>query len=446
MPEYAEREQTQVSSSTKVVASDVEIDDSNSAIAEEVPGVSDAGLANYQAALGTWLGGELYDAVSPHLTLESLSGVATDGLNSVLKALGEQLNNLGDADEGAVEAFAEALANKYDDLAGEWVEANPGIQQALAGWVDAHPRTIAAVGLLAAAGAVLANVELPELKKKLDLGAGFTASGGVKLGRIRDIALEQIKAKLEYASGPLIAAVQVEHGESTSGTISAGFGSDTQRVDGSVKVTETGIDAWGLRGLYGLDGGITLSGGVSGTGSDAPTVNAQIKRVDGSLTTINGVDYDASTGRISTDMSAEWKKDGLTLGGSGELDQKGIAEASAWAKYESEDRTLAGSGTYSRDGTSSLDLRWDESWSEDWQTRLRQRNEWSALGNSSETTALGAYNAGDGIKFFGGTSYLNDQDGGRLVPQVGMQIDDVPISIRYDTGSSTISVGIEIPF
>ncbi len=104
----------------------------------------------------------------------------------------------------------------------------------------------------------------------------------MKLGRIRDIALEQIKAKLEYASGPLITAMQVEHSE---------------------------------------------DGGTKGTGSDSPAVNAQVKRVDGSLTTINGVKYDAETGRLSTDMSLVHSKDGLTLGGSGELDQKGISQA-----------------------------------------------------------------------------------------------------------------------
>ncbi len=129
MPDYAEREQTPALISTKVVASDVEVDESNSAIAEEVPGASDGGLANYQSALGSWLGGELYDAVSPHLTMDKLSGYATDGLNSVLKLLGEQLNNIGESDEAAVEAFAEALA----------------------------------------------NVEIPELEKKFDLGKGFSA-------------------------------------------------------------------------------------------------------------------------------------------------------------------------------------------------------------------------------------------------------------------------------
>ena len=431
-----------------MVDTDLDVE-SNAAIAEDLPGTSDGGLANYQSALGSWLGGELYGAVAPHLSMESLSGVATDGLNSVLKLLGEQLNQVGDSDEAAVEAFATALANKYDQLAGEWLEANGGgLQQALAGWVDAHPRTVASVALLAAAGAVLANVEVPELKKKFDLGSGFSAEGGVKLGRIRDIALEQIKAKLEYASGPLIAAMKVTHSgdEGTSGELSLGYGSKERRIDSTVEVTEKGIDAWGLRGLYTLDNGMELSSRIHGTGADTPSVNAQIKRVDGSLTTINGVGYDAQTGLLSTDMSAEWKRDGLTLGASGELDQRGIAEASAWGKYSSSDRELEGSALYSRDGDSHLDARYDERFSNGFSTRLRQRFEWNSMGTSSETQALGAYNAGDGIQYFGGASYLNDHDGGRLVPQVGMQIDKVPISIRYDTGSSTISVGIEIPF
>lgn len=424
---------------------------SNAANAEALEGQA-TGLENYQAALGTWLGGELYGAVSPHLTLESLSGYAKDGLNGALAGLVDQLKNVGEADDKAIEAFGEALANRYDDLAEDWMkEHGGGIADALSGWVDAHPKTIVAVALLAAAGAVAADLDIPELEADKEFGDGFKASGGVKLGSLRNIALEQIKAKLEYKSGPLIAAMQVTHETEggTSGTVSAGYGDNERRVDGRIKVAEDGIEAWGLSGLYSFGDGYSARGSVTGEDGKEPKINASLTHKDGETVWSSGLDYDANTGLLKLNGKYDTVfGDGYSGGGSAHVNSEGDFGAEVHGKYESDERTIRGSAGYeSNTNTTSLDLSYDERLNEDWRTRVRQQVQLSDGAVEYETTGLAAYQIDRGVQIFGGGSWKDDAaNGGRFIPEIGAQIDDVPISLRYDTATETISVGIQLKF
>ncbi|MCP4807807.1 MAG: hypothetical protein GY913_09735 [Proteobacteria bacterium] len=58
-------EGTAIAPAVEPAGEDLGSNSENAAALEE--GAS--GLENYQAALGSWLGGELHEAVSPHLTL-----------------------------------------------------------------------------------------------------------------------------------------------------------------------------------------------------------------------------------------------------------------------------------------------------------------------------------------------------------------------------------------
>ena len=391
--------------------------ESNSEVQEEL-GKSGSGLANYQAALGTWLGGELYGAVADELTMESLAGHADKGLSEAIQALvGAAADQADTVDDAAVERFAEALANRFDGLAGEWLEQNGGgLQQALSGWVDAHPRSIAAVGLLAAAGAVLADMDVPTLKKKFGLTDQLSAKLSAKLGSLQNIALQEIKAQLEYTSGPLITAMQVSHGEDgTNAKLEGSYKGDDWSVKGNVVVTEDGIDAWGLSGLYGIREGLTLSAAAQQASGKDPTVNASITHVDGSVTNRLSTAYDANDGTLS--LSGLHRDD--------------------WGEI---------SGMVNSKGDASVQGRWDQQWSEDWKTRVEQRVDYTDGELGYETTGLAAYNMGNGLQVFGGTSYRDDAEGARFIPEVGAQIDGVPISVQYDTGTDTISVGLRFKF
>lgn len=194
--------------------------ESNMAMIEELQtgSGSSAGLQNYQQTLGTWLGSELYGAVSDELELNSLAAHADKALTSAIRSAASNIDRLEDhpnvyMDPNFADTFSRAVALEFEGVAAAWVRSSEG--QRLVGrlnnWVDANPETVATVGLLAAGGAIAANMEIPELKHKFDISDELTATVGVQLGRFRDIALEEVRGKLEYHSGNLIMAFEAAH-------------------------------------------------------------------------------------------------------------------------------------------------------------------------------------------------------------------------------------------
>ena len=63
-----------------------------------------------------------------------------------------------------------------------------------------------------------------------------------------------------------------------------------------------------------------------------------------------------------------------------------------------------------------------------------------------ETTGLINHEVGDGVSVFGGGSWRQDAVGDRFVPEMGLQIDTVPISVKYDTTTGAVSVGFRLSF
>lgn len=207
-------------SSSRASTANEEEAESNAAMIEDLQTSSGAaaGLQNYQQTLGTWLGSELYGAVSDELELNSLASHADKALTSAIKSAASNIDRLADnpnvyMDPNFADTFSRAVALEFEGVAAEWVRSSEG--QRLVGrlnnWVDANPETVATVGLLAAGGAIAANMEIPELKHKFEISDELTASVGVQLGRFRDIALQEVRGKLEYHSGDLIMAFEAAH-------------------------------------------------------------------------------------------------------------------------------------------------------------------------------------------------------------------------------------------
>jgi len=264
------------------------------------------GLANYQAVLGQWLGGELYKAVAPHLTFGAMQKYANQGLEGALEggvgALGGLNGGLnGEIDKKAISAFGKALSDKYGELAGTWLDTDGGkkLTGGLADWVDANPKLIVLIALLAAGGAVLANMDIPTIKQKFKIGGGLTAEIEAELGKLRAIALEEIKVKLQWESGPLVAAVQASHdGEKGGVDVKAEVGvseKDSYSVKGTAEFTQDGIKAWGANASLNTDAG-TVAGSVAGEKDKDPVVKGSLTRKDGTTTTVDEVGYDANTG------------------------------------------------------------------------------------------------------------------------------------------------------
>lgn len=189
---------------------------------------SSTGLANYQSSLGTWLGGELYGAVSENLALSKLGSHADKAVKSALRSAASQIDRLDEYDNvyvqpGFSDAFGRALSHEMDGVASSWLQSDDGrrLAENLQNWTDANPYSVAAVGLLAAGGAIAADMDIPELKHTFDLNNEWSATVGADIGSFRNIALEEVKAKLEYHSGNLIMAIE---GSKTADDARVGFG------------------------------------------------------------------------------------------------------------------------------------------------------------------------------------------------------------------------------
>ena len=360
---------------------------------------TEEGLAKYQESLGTWLGGELYGAIAPHLTLESLAGYADEGLEAALKEAVQLLGDVpGEVDEAAVKAFAETLSAHYGPLAGKWLEANgQGVTNAVAGWIDANPRLIVLIGLLAAGGAIAANLELPELKTKIGITDGLTAEIAAKVGRLRELALHEIKTQLAYESGPLVAAVEVEKDEDGdwSGQGEARLGDDERHLEADVTVTEDGLEVWGVRGLYTAEQA-AVGGEVSGEQGERPTIEASLTREDGPTEQVDDVEYDFEQGLLTVSSERTFSEDGTRLSAGASASSDGSESASLSIREEVTDAlTLEGgfqSTTEAEEGALTTTDRFSAGadWRQDpWRAGLDVEGGTDGQGQVSGSTSYG---------------------------------------------------------
>jgi len=280
-------------------------------------GGSAAGLANYQSSLGKWLGTELYEALAKELTLASLQEHATSAWKNALESGVEALDGI-DGNDKEAGAFATALQEAYGNAASQLLETDTGkkVIAKLNGFVDANPRLILLVALMAAGGAIAANVSLPKFKETFKLGNGFTAKVGADLGKIRDIALKDLSAALEYNSGPLMAAVSINRNEDgeVSGDFKASLGDDAKNLKADGTFTDDGLELYTASGLFTTDGGTKLEGNVTGGADKSTVATGAITTVNGEVTTTNSVKYDSGSGLLSFK-----NVDMVTLQGGGKL-------------------------------------------------------------------------------------------------------------------------------
>ena len=173
-----------------------------------------ANKASYESALGEWLGGELYKLVADHLSADKIMKYGEQGADALIDLLGDQIDTLGkNGDAGQKEAIAklQPILEKYaEDAADKFMAGKYG--QAFAEWTSqfaaSHPKTMVTMAVLAAIGAVAANVELPELEQKFNLGKGFGLEAGLGLGKIQEITLQSVNAALTYKKGGFNAEVR----------------------------------------------------------------------------------------------------------------------------------------------------------------------------------------------------------------------------------------------
>ena len=261
-----------------------------------------AGLANYQATLGQWLGTELYQAIAPELTLERLAGHANAGFIAAVDAALGSIGESGQIDDAAILKLSETLKSEYGTIAGDWLKENgAGLTKRLGDWVDANPLWIVTSALLAAAAAIIANATIPELKKKFKLGDNVSGSLSAKLGKLRDISLQSISAELEWASGPLMAAMKMTHsGGQTDTTVTASAGTEQYSLTAEGQFVDTSLQLLNLQSVI-QTGNTTLSAGAehSAENGGTNTLTAEIVTADGNTTRTNNLTYDPDTGAVT---------------------------------------------------------------------------------------------------------------------------------------------------
>ncbi len=275
------------------------------------------GLNNYEQALGSFLGPKLYEALAPHLSHASIGHLADQGLQSLFHkfgALGLE-NSEGIVEPEVIDEAIEELIRDYGDVASTYLQGDgAGIIHSVGSFVDDHPRLIVIIALLAAAAAVLTDMDIPELKAKFKITDDLESSIGVKLGSFQNIALEQIQGKLKYHSNNILAAVQVTYNkdEGVTTNAKAGFEDDKRSLTADVTLQDGEISAYGLEGSlvrndkkYAVD--------VNNPIGQKPNVNLTVETKEGVHTHKSGMNYDAETNSFATSNSFAENVAGGTL-------------------------------------------------------------------------------------------------------------------------------------
>lgn len=184
------------------------------------PELATTPVQRYEALLGSWLGPKLYNAVKDLITLDKLAGYARSGLDSAMGALGGQLKNIDPSNAGEIDEAVAALRKALGPEAEKFVKAHGGdLADALAEFVDTNPVAVVLIALLAAAGAVAADMKIPELKHTFKVTDELDITLKAKLGTLRNVTVEKIYARVEYDAGDLraSAAASYEPGEDRVG-------------------------------------------------------------------------------------------------------------------------------------------------------------------------------------------------------------------------------------
>jgi hypothetical protein len=288
----------------------------NEAAKEEVAASPDSGLANYESALGEFLGKKLYAAVADLLTYEKLGPQARKAVTSALGSLADQLGKIDgvEADPKALDNLGVMLDAATGPLVDKLLEKyGPALTGKLANWTGAHPRTVLTVALLAAAGAVIANAPIPALAKQFKLGKHVTVEVEAKLGRLRQLALEKLRAKVSYAAGPLVASLEADKDGKIAGGASLTLGQEGRQLTLDGKVDEKGLKVVGLQGVLNPNEDTELRGSVGKQRDKGLIGSLSITHKDGRTTTTDDFKYDGGTGILGLGHTALFEGDGYQV-------------------------------------------------------------------------------------------------------------------------------------
>ncbi len=495
---------------------------------------------SYEALLGQMLGGKLFELITKHTSPDRIMTYASKAVDALIKAAGDQVGKVEGLDaesRDAAGALIEVLGQVLDEQAEAYLGSEEGqdLAKKVSNYVAGHPGQVVAAILLAAAAAVAANVTLPEVAAKTSLARGLDAEVQAKLGKVRDIALESISARVRYESGRFKAEAGVAHegGQGTTGTVGASYGDETAEVSTRATIDKDGLlsaqvgargrtdRASGSAGVaWNRDKGASADAKIeygdkqdriAGAASyefDKGLLNVRLSRdvTDGFFSRSNTLTIEG--GKVSSEQTDRYAKDGKSLEMTRKTGPAGDETTSLTTRYSARDLTVAlnaafgSSGStasasieghpkegmvYKADATYGLSdsrlLNYGASFGfqdpkkfegflleyrrnnapqvpEDQfrataeftiqQMMFRVQDETVLQGgrlSSGTASAHAAYPLGKDLALIGGVThgYGPDRTVGTM-PQVGLQIRDIPVLVGYDTNSKAWTLRLTIPF
>lgn len=277
----------------------------------------------YEQALGRVLGGRIFEIVMKQTSPEALARHARSIVDALMKAgedLAQQDGSLDEAGRTAViEALKERMGPALKAEAESFLATEEGrsLAAALQSCAASHPWEIVAAAILAAAGAVAANVAVPRIGGQVSgtLGHGedsprWTAAAGARLGKVRDLAIEAIDTRIGLEAGRFRGDVQVDHrkDQGTTTRISAGYGDDRAAVTTEARLDRDGLLSASAGAKIRTDHGeatLGVSKGRNGPG----TVDATVQFSDGSEQVLRGAAKIEAGGAWSARLSQEITRD-----------------------------------------------------------------------------------------------------------------------------------------
>lgn len=414
-------------------------------------------IAEYESALGSWLGPKLYDAVSDQITLDKMTGYGNKLVEALLKMGASELGKAKPAiNDKMQQQLVQGLSKELEPLVGKLMQTETGMKliEGLQNVVGSNPYGVAGVAILAAAGAILADADIPTLKQKFNLGKGFSTNLEANLGSLRNIAIGATKVGLAYEQKNVFKAgmeiARSKEGD-LSGSVSGQLGDNKRHIKGTVNIDEEGITAYELAGLYNFSDTTSVSGKIHGKDPyDIPNMEVQIKTKQGDFTHTGQVKFDTNTDNLTALYSGKSEKMLYQASLRGNTSGDGLLDTHLGAKY-----TPKKGDVYSADyrynfqnDDHNLDLLAQKRMG-DFSLRGHQKFSYGKeQGLQSNTELLAAYHMGTDLSLIGGADVKHDFQNGETVmlPKAGIQYKDVPITLSFDPRTNAASVGITLKF
>ncbi len=403
---------------------------------------------NYRELLGEFLGGELYELLSEQTNEEALLEHGKSALDGALGAVSDLVGKSGlEGDqEAALAKFADALATDGLAEVEKFLESEKGaaLLGKISRWVDDHPGYVLLIGILAAAGAVAADLDIPKLKSKFKITKGLTAGIAADLGSIRHIALESVKLDLKYVRGQFSASAEVLHedgkGQSYQGSLRYGdkenFVETTGALDPEGKLV-IGLNAAIKAGL--------LTASASGQSKvdeneHTGTVDVKYGTEDANIGTTGTVD---AAGNLTLDVGAHINQGMFSGDVTGQYgSENGEYELGSALRYGSEDRNVSLGNTWDGqhlDTELQGNYRVNQGFGLDLNLRNNQEGTFGELGGTnyfpggSNRSYVGTGEQG----VFGGNQFKYQQGN----TSVGLDTQDVGLDGSVD--SLSVSLGLQ---